>query len=136
MTALKDFVLGIELGSTRIKAVLLDKAHRPVASGSYSWENELKDGVWTYSLEDAEKGLQACFADLRQDAEGKLGEKLSTVGAIGISAMMHGYLAFDGKGNLLVPFRTWRNTMTGEAAQKLSALFGFNIPQRWSIAHL
>ena len=136
MTALKDFVLGIELGSTRIKAVLLDKAHRPVASGSYSWENELKDGVWTYSLEDAEKGLQACFADLRQDAEGKLGEKLSTVGAIGISAMMHGYLAFDGKGNLLVPFRTWRNTMTGEAAEKLSALFGFNIPQRWSIAHL
>ena len=136
MTALKDFVLGIELGSTRIKAVLLDKEHRPVASGSYSWENELKDGVWTYSLEDAEKGLQACFADLRQDAEGKLGEKLSTVGAIGISAMMHGYLAFDGKGNLLVPFRTWRNTMTGEAAEKLSALFGFNIPQRWSIAHL
>ena len=136
MTALKDHVLGIELGSTRIKAVLLDKAHRPVASGSYSWENELKDGVWTYSLEDAEKGLQACFADLRQDAEGKLGEKLSTVGAIGISAMMHGYLAFDGAGKLLVPFRTWRNTMTGEAAEKLSALFGFNIPQRWSIAHL
>ena len=136
MTALKDCVLGIELGSTRIKAVLLDKQHRPVASGSYSWENELKDGVWTYSLADAEKGLQACFADLRQDAEAKLGQKLTTVGAIGVSAMMHGYLAFDGAGKLLVPFRTWRNTMTGEAAAKLSALFGFNIPQRWSIAHL
>ena len=135
MTA-ADCVLGIELGSTRIKAVLLDKQHRPVASGSYSWENELKDGVWTYSLEDAEKGLQACFADLRQDAEAKLGQKLTTVGAIGVSAMMHGYLAFDGAGKLLVPFRTWRNTMTGEAAAKLSALFGFNIPQRWSIAHL
>ncbi len=136
MTALKDCVLGIELGSTRIKAVLLDKQHRPVASGSYSWENELKDGVWTYSLADAEKGLQACFADLRQDAEAKLGQKLTTVGAIGISAMMHGYLAFDGAGRLLVPFRTWRNTMTGEAAAKLTSLFGFNIPQRWSIAHL
>ena len=136
MTALKDCVLGIELGSTRIKAVLLDKQHRPVASGSYSWENELKDGVWTYSLADAEKGLQACFADLRQDAEAKLGQKLTTVGAIGVSAMMHGYLAFDVAGKLLVPFRTWRNTMTGEAAAKLSALFGFNIPQRWSIAHL
>ena len=86
MTALKDFVLGIELGSTRIKAVLLDKAHRPVASGSYSWENGLKDGVWTYSLEDAEKGLQACFADLRQDAEGKLGEKLSPSGG---PALLH-----------------------------------------------
>ena len=135
MTA-ADCVLGIELGSTRIKAVLLDKQHRPVASGSYSWENELKDGVWTYSLADAEKGLQACFADLRQDAEAKLGQKLTTVGAIGVSAMMHGYLAFDGAGKLLVPFRTWRNTMTGEAAVKLSALFGFNIPQRWSIAHL
>ena len=135
MTA-ADCVLGIELGSTRIKAVLLDKQHRPVASGSYSWENELKDGVWTYSLEDAEKGLQACFAGLRQDAEAKLGQKLTTVGAIGVSAMMHGYLAFDGAGKLLVPFRTWRNTMTGEAAAKLSALFGFNIPQRWSIAHL
>ena len=136
MTALKDCVLGIELGSTRIKAVLLDKQHRPLATGSYSWENALKDGVWTYDLADAEKGLQACFADLRQDAEAKLGQKLTTLGAIGISAMMHGYLAFDGAGKLLVPFRTWRNTMTGEAAAKLSALFGFNIPQRWSIAHL
>ena len=104
MTALKDCVLGIELGSTRIKAVLLDKQHQPVASGSYAWENELIDGVWTYSLADAEKGLQACFADLRQDAEAKLGQKLTTVGAIGISAMMHGYLAFDGDGKLLVPF--------------------------------
>ena len=136
MTAPADCVLGIELGSTRIKAVLLDKAHRPVASGSYAWENELIDGVWTYSLADAEKGLQACFADLKQDAEAKLGVKLTAVGAIGVSAMMHGYLAFDGEGKLLVPFRTWRNTMTGEAAEKLSALFGFNIPQRWSIAHL
>ncbi len=136
MTALKDCVLGIELGSTRIKAVLLDKQHRPVASGSHSWENEFIDGVWTYSLEDAEKGLQACFAGLRRDAEEKLGQKLTTVGAIGISAMMHGYLPFDSEGKLLVPFRTWRNTMTGKAAEKLTSLFGFNIPQRWSIAHL
>ena len=136
MTALKDCVLGIELGSTRIKAVLLDKEHRPLASGSHSWENELKDGVWTYSLAAAEEGLRACFADLRQDAEAKLGRKLTTVGAMGISAMMHGYLAFDGEGRQLCPFRTWRNTMTGEAAAKLSGLFGFNIPQRWSIAHL
>ncbi len=136
MTALKDCVLGIELGSTRIKAVLLDKEHRPLAAGSHSWENELKDGVWTYSLAAAEEGLRACFADLRQDAEAKLGRKLTTVGAMGISAMMHGYLAFNGEGRQLCPFRTWRNTMTGEAAAKLSSLFGFNIPQRWSIAHL
>ncbi len=136
MTALKDCVLGIELGSTRIKAVLLDREHRPVAAGSHSWENELKDGVWTYSLADAEAGLQACYADLRRDVKEKLGLELTTVGAIGVSAMMHGYLPFDGAGNQLCPFRTWRNTMTGEAAAKLSALFGFNIPQRWSIAHL
>ena len=123
-------ILGIEFGSTRIKSVLTDDSHAILATGIYDWENSFKDGVWTYSLEDAEKGLQACFADLRQDAEAKLGQKLTTVGAIGISAMMHGYLAIDGDGKLLVPFRTWRNTMTGEAAAKLTSLFGFNIPQR------
>ena len=136
MSALKNCVLGIELGSTRIKAVLLDGEHTPVAAGSYAWENELLDGVWTYSLEAVKAGLQACYADLRRDVKEKLGQELTTVGAIGISAMMHGYLPFDREGRQLCPFRTWRNTMTGKAALKLSRLFGFNIPQRWSIAHL
>jgi len=136
MTELKDCVLGIELGSTRIKAVLLDGEHRPVASGSHAWENELKDGVWTYGQEAILRGLQACYADLKRDVKEKLGQTLTTVGAMGVSAMMHGYLPFDREGRQLVPFRTWRNTMTGEAAGKLTALFGFNIPQRWSIAHL
>ncbi len=136
MTGLKDCVLGIELGSTRIKAVLVDPENRPAAAGSYAWENELLDGVWTYSLEAVEAGLRACFADLRRDVKEKLGQELSTVGAIGVSAMMHGYLPFDREGRQLCPFRTWRNTITGRAALKLSRLFGFNIPQRWSIAHL
>ncbi len=136
MSALKDCVLGIELGSTRIKAVLLDEEHRPVAAGSYAWENELLDGVWTYSLEAVETGLRACYAELRRDVKEKLGQELTAVGAIGVSAMMHGYLPFDQEGRQLCPFRTWRNTMTGKAALKLTRLFGFNIPQRWSIAHL
>ncbi|HOO26688.1 MAG TPA: FGGY family carbohydrate kinase, partial [Clostridiales bacterium] len=128
--------LGLELGSTRIKAVLIDADHKPLASGSFAWENRLENGIWTYSLEDAVAGLQACYADLRKDVKEKYGADLKRVGAIGISGMMHGYLAFDETGKLLAPFRTWRNTMTAEAAQELSALFDYNIPQRWSIAHL
>ncbi len=129
-------VLGIELGSTRIKAVLLDDGHMPIASGSFGWENALRDGVWTYDLSDVKAGMQACFRDLQADVTKRFGAPLTTVGAMGVSAMMHGYLAFDAAGSLLVPFRTWRNTMTGEAAAKLTERFGFNIPQRWSIAHL
>lgn len=133
---LKKTALGIELGSTRIKAVLIDEQHIPVASGSFEWENQLHDGVWTYPMELVHRGIQACFADLKQDVENKFGVSLTTVGAIGVSAMMHGYLPFDKDGNQLAEFRTWRNTMTGAAAEQLSELFHFNIPQRWSIAHL
>ncbi len=133
---LRKTSLGIEFGSTRIKAVLLDEKYTPIASGSFTWENSLVDGVWTYELSDAEKGLQTCFAELKKDFEQKFSQKLTTVGVIGISGMMHGYLPFDKDFKQLARFRTWRNTMTGEAAEKLSELFGFNIPQRWSIAHL
>ena len=129
-------VLGIELGSTRIKGVLIDDNHEVIASGSYGWENSLVDGVWTYELADAVKGVQACFADLKQDAEKKFGQPLKRVAAIGISGMMHGYLVFDKDGQQIAPFRTWRNTITGPAAAELTELFRFNIPQRWSIAHL
>ena len=129
-------VLGIELGSTRIKAVLIDEKHRPIASGDFEWENQLVNGIWTYAMDTVHAGLQACFAALKDDVKAKFGVELTTVGALGVSAMMHGYLPFDKDGNQLAEFRTWRNTITGEAAEKLSALFGFNIPQRWSIAHL
>ena len=132
----KKTALGIELGSTRIKAVLIDEHHVPVAGGSYEWENRLEDGIWTYSLEDATEGLQACYAQLKAEAEDKYHEPLTEVGAIGVSAMMHGYLPFDKNGDQLTGFRTWRNTITGEEAAELTDLFGFNIPQRWSIAHL
>ena len=128
--------LGIELGSTRIKAVLLDDQHLPVAAGSFDWENKLVNGVWTYDMEDIHRGLQACFADLAKDVEQKFAMKLTTTGAIGISGMMHGYLALDKDGLPLAEFRTWRNTITGQAAGILSREFGFNIPQRWSISHL
>ena len=133
---LKKTVLGIELGSTRIKAVLIDERHIPVASGDFEWENQLVDGIWTYSMEMVRIGLQTCFARLKADVKEKFGRELTEVGAIGVSAMMHGYLPFDRDGKQLAEFRTWRNTITGEAAEKLTALFGFNIPQRWSIAHL
>ena len=133
---LSKTALGIELGSTRIKAVLVDERHTPVASGDYEWENQLVDGVWTYSMDAIHAGLRGCFAALKADVKAKFGAELTTVGAIGVSAMMHGYLPFDKDGKQLAEFRTWRNTITGEAAEKLSALFGFNIPQRWSIAHL
>jgi sugar (pentulose or hexulose) kinase len=127
-------VLGIELGSTRIKACLVDAGDPTVvlATGSHAWENRLVDGLWTYDLDDVWSGLQAAYADLVRE----LGEAPTDLAAIGVSAMMHGYLAFDAAGELLVPFRTWRNTNTGEAAAELTGLFGVNIPLRWSIAHL
>ncbi len=128
--------LGIEFGSTRIKAVLVGADHTPLASGSHEWENRYENGVWTYSLDDVWTGLQACFRDLRATVQAQYNVSLRTVGAIGFSGMMHGYMPFDQDGALLVPFRTWRNTITGQAAAQLTELFQFNIPQRWSIAHL
>lgn len=136
MLELKNTYLGIELGSTRIKAVLIGDDYAPLASGSHDWENRLENGFWTYSLEDIHGGVRACFADLAADVHEKYGVPLTTVGAMGISAMMHGYMVFDKQDKLLVPFRTWRNTTTKQAAEQLSAALGFNIPQRWSIAHL
>ena len=133
---LSKTVLGIELGSTRIKAVLIDEKHVPIASGDFEWENQLVNGVWTYPMELVQTGVQSCFANLKADVKEKFGVELTTVGAIGVSAMMHGYLPFGKDGKQLAEFRTWRNTITGEAADELTALFGFNIPQRWSIAHL
>ena len=133
---LKKTVLGLELGSTRIKAVLLNENHIPVASGSYEWENQLENGVWTYSLSAIHTGVQACYRALAEEVSRKFGQPLTQVGAIGVSAMMHGYMPFDKDWQLLTPFRTWRNTMTGPAAAELTELFSFNIPQRWSIAHL
>lgn len=128
--------LGIEFGSTRIKAVLVDETHNPIAMGTHDWENRLENHIWTYSLEDIWGGLQDCYASLVKDVQEKYGVTLTTIGSMGFSGMMHGYMPFDEKGELLVPFRTWRNTMTGEAVKVLSPLFEFNIPQRWSIAHL
>ncbi len=128
--------LGIELGSTRIKAVLTDAKNAPIAGGAYEWENRLEDGIWTYHMEDVYAGLAGAYADLKADVKEKYGVVLTKVGCIGISAMMHGYLVFDEKDQLLVPFRTWRNTITGEASEKLSAALNFHIPQRYSIAHL
>jgi sugar (pentulose or hexulose) kinase len=133
---MNDTYLGIELGSTRIKAVLIDKEHRLLASGGHTWENRFEDGKWTYSLDDIWNGIRDCYEKLKEDVNQKYDVTLERVGAIGVSAMMHGYMAFDEDENLLVPFRTWRNTITGEAAKKLTELFDFNIPQRWSIAHL
>ena len=133
---LKNTVLGLELGSTRIKAVLLDNNHLPIASGSFDWENQLVDGIWTYAMDTIHTGIRSCFASLAADVEEKFGQKLTTVGAMGISGMMHGYLPFDKDGNQLAEFRTWRNTITGQAAGILSKEFGFNVPQRWSISHL
>jgi sugar (pentulose or hexulose) kinase len=128
--------LGVEFGSTRIKAVLIGPDHTPLASGSHEWENRFENGVWTYRLEDVWSGLQDAYRRLNDEVQARYGVRLQTVGAIGFSAMMHGYLPFDKDGNLLAPFRTWRNTMTGQAVEELNALLGFNIPQRWSIAHL
>ncbi|MCB0192790.1 MAG: FGGY-family carbohydrate kinase [Anaerolineae bacterium] len=129
-------VLGIEFGSTRIKAVLIGEDHKTIASGSYDWENQYENGVWTYSLDDVWAGLQASYKMLSNAVSETYNVPLKTIGAIGFSGMMHGYMAFDEGGNLLAPFRTWRNTITGQAAEELTELFQFNIPQRWSIAHL
>lgn len=128
--------LGIEFGSTRIKAVLIDDTYAVLASGSHAWENRFEDGYWTYSEESILQGLRACFASLSANVMQAYGVPLTTVGAIGISGMMHGYLAFDENDNLLTPFRTWRNTTTEQSADVLTETFGFNIPQRWSVAHL
>lgn len=128
--------LGIELGSTRIKAVLIDDDFNPIANGTFEWENRLENGYWTYPLDLIHTGIQLCYKSLAEDVLTKYNVTLTKIGSMGISAMMHGYLAFDKEDNLLVPFRTWRNTSTGEAAHKLSALFNFNIPQRWTISHL
>lgn len=128
--------LGIELGSTRIKAVLIDDSFTPVASGSHSWENRFENGYWTYSLDDIHRGIQSCYADLARNVAEQYGVTLETVGSMGVSAMMHGYMAFDKENDLLVPFRTWRNTTTEQAADELTELFKFNVPQRWSVSHL
>ena len=129
-------VLGIEFGSTRIKAVLVDEDRLPIASGAHDWENRLEDGVWTYTLDDIWTGLQDCYKKMTEDVMEQYGVKVEKLAGIGFSAMMHGYLAFDKDGNLLVPFRTWRNTITQQASEALTEAFQFHIPQRWSIAHL
>ncbi len=134
--ALGKTYLGIELGSTRIKAVLTDDTFSPIAGGSYSWENRFENGVWTYSLDDIHTGIRSCYASLAADVSEKYGAELTTFGAMGISAMMHGYMAFDKNDELLVPFRTWRNTITAQSAAELTELLGFNMPQRWTAAHL
>ncbi len=128
--------LGIELGSTRIKAVLVDENHNPIASGGHDWENRYENGIWTYGIDDIWEGVRESYGKMADEVKEKYGVTITTIGAIGFSAMMHGYMAFDKNGELLVPFRTWRNTMTEEAAGKLTELFSFHIPQRWSIAHL
>ena len=129
-------ILGIEFGSTRIKAVVIDEENKPIAQGSHTWENQLVDGLWTYSIDTIWNGLQDCYADLRANVLKEFGVEIETFAAIGISAMMHGYMAFNEKDEILVPFRTWRNTNTGKAAAELSSLFNYNIPLRWSISHL
>ena len=129
-------ILGIELGSTRIKAVLIDQENKPIAQGNHTWENQLVDGLWTYSIEAIWSGLQDCYADLRSNVKNLYGIEIENLAAIGLSAMMHGYMPFNVKEEILVPFRTWRNTNTGRAAAALSDLFVYNIPLRWSISHL
>jgi len=131
----KKTALGIEFGSTRIKAVLVDENNSVIAQGDHEWENHLDNGIWTYPVEEIWSGVQDCYANLKKDVADKYSVKLNKIGAIGFSGMMHGYLAFDKDGKLLVPFRTWRNTITGQAAAELTKEFNFNIPQRWSISH-
>ena len=127
--------LGIEFGSTRIKAVLINDKFEPIANGSFTWENSLVNGIWTYNIEEIHNGLQQCYAELKKDVAEKYNIKLTNFKYGGISAMMHGYLAFDKDDNLLVPFRTWRNTITAKASKELSQLFDFPVPERWSISH-
>lgn len=129
-------ILGIEFGSTRIKAILIDEENKPIAQGSHTWENQLVDGLWTYSMDAIWQGLQDCYSDLRKNVQNNYGVEIENLAAIGVSAMMHGYMAFNTRQEILVPFRTWRNTNTGEAAVKLSELFNFNMPLRWSLSHL
>ena len=129
-------VLGIEFGSTRIKAVLIDEHNAPIAQGAHEWENRYEGKIWTYSIDDIWHGLQDCYADLRKNVKEQYGEEITELAGIGISAMMHGYMAFGKDEKILVPFRTWRNTNTGKAAAELSKLFNFNIPLRWSISHV
>lgn len=131
-----ESILGIEFGSTRIKAVLINVHNEPIAQGGFDWENSLVNGIWTYSLENVWKGLSTSFKNLRADVQEKYGVNLTKIKALGISAMMHGYLAFDKDDNLLVPFRTWRNTITQKASEELSELFDYPVPERWSISHL
>ncbi|HRF98160.1 MAG TPA: FGGY family carbohydrate kinase, partial [Aggregatilineales bacterium] len=132
----KNTVLGIEFGSTRIKALLIGEDYVPIASGSYDWENRYENGIWTYHLADVWIGLQECYRQVSQEVLAKYNIPLKAIGAIGFSGMMHGYMPFDKKDNPLAQFRTWRNTITGQASEELTNLFQFNIPQRWSIAHL
>ena len=142
MTEIKNAIingntaLGIEFGSTRIKAVLVGEDNTPIAAGNHEWENRYENNIWTYSLEDIWNGLQDSYRKMAEDVQDKYGVALTKVGALGFSAMMHGYMAFNKEEELMVPFRTWRNTITEEASVKLTELFSFNIPQRWSIAHL
>ncbi len=129
-------VLGIEFGSTRIKASLITPDTTPLASGSHAWENQLEDGVWTYATDDVWLGLSACYASLVADVRARYALELTSVAAMGVSGMMHGYVALDREGNLLAPFRTWRNNITGKACAELTPLLDFAVPQRWSVAHL
>lgn len=131
-----ETVIGMELGSTRIKTVLIGNDNLPVASGSHEWENSYTDGIWTYSLEDIWKGVQSSYQNMTENVMEKYGVCVHTTGAVGISGMMHGYMVFDSEQNLLTPFRTWRNNITGQASEELTKLFNYPIPQRWSIAHL
>lgn len=128
--------IGIELGSTRIKAVLIGHDNAPIASGSFDWENSYINNIWTYNLEDVWKGIQGSYGKLAENVREQFGVTIKKTKAIGISGMMHGYLVFDKSGKLLTPFRTWRNTITGQASESLTKLFNYPIPQRWSIAHL
>ncbi len=142
MTTIRKYIiegkasLGIELGSTRIKGVLVNESNEPIASGDYEWENQLVEDVWTYSIDDVWKGIQGCYANLKAEVEVKYNVKLTKLASLGISGMMHGYMVFDGERNLLAPFRTWRNTITEAESEELTELFQYNIPQRWSITHL
>ena len=129
-------ILGVEFGSTRIKVVLIDEKTGVLATGDHEWENRYDNGIWTYTLDDVWGGLQDAYKNMVSDAKEKYGATITKLKAIGFSAMMHGYMAFDDKDELLVPFRTWRNSITGEAAKELTAVFDFNIPERWSISHL
>ena len=129
-------VLGIEFGSTRIKGVLIGPDNEPIAQGNHDWENQLIDGIWTYSLDAIWNGLTDCYSNLLKDVKEKYDCTITTLASLGFSGMMHGYMAFDQNGNLLVPVRTWRNTITAQASEELTALFHYHVPQRWSVAHL